>query len=89
MRTPDQPLPGDLVIRCRDDRSHKRLVNAWVITYWPDGEQVIAGPYPSFDYALQQAQRFVRDRSEYIWRDRSRVSESEQLELVAGGVVPN
>ena len=89
MRTPDQPLPGDLVIRCREDRSHKPLVSEWVITQWPDDEQVIAGPYPNFDYALQQAHRFIRDRSEYIWRDHSPVGESEQLELVGGGVVPN
>ena len=82
MRTPDKPLPGDLVIK---DRSRNPLVSEWVITHWPNDDRVIAGPYPSFDYARQQAHRFVHDRSNYVWRDRARVGEPEQLELVASG----
>ena len=87
MRPPDQPLPGDLVIRRRDDRADKysRLVSVWVITHWPDAEAIVAGPYQSYNYALQQSQRSVRDPSEFIWRDHARTGESEQLELVGTG----
>jgi hypothetical protein len=59
-----------------------------VLTHWPDGETVVAGPYQSYNYALQQSYRLVRDRSEFIWRDHARPGEPEQLELVGGGAVP-
>ena len=84
MRSLDKPLPGDLVIRCREERQHSRTNNVWVITHWPDAETVIAGPYQSYGYALQQARRLVRDRSEQIWRDHARIGEPEQLEHVTG-----
>jgi hypothetical protein len=82
VRSFDQPLPGDLVIRTREDRSQVRLVEVWVITHWPDADTVVAGPYLSYAYALQQAKRLVRDRSEKIWRDHARHGQSEQLEHI-------
>jgi hypothetical protein len=83
MRSLDNPLPGDLVIRCREDRRTVRTVDVWVITHWPEAETIAAGPYQSYSYALQQARRLVRDRSEQIWRDHARPGENEQLELVS------
>ena len=82
MRSLDKPLPGDLVIRGREDRTSVRMLEVWVITHWPDAETLVAGPYQSYGYALQQARRLVRDRSEQIWRDHARSGHSEQLELV-------
>jgi hypothetical protein len=82
MRALDKPLPGDLVVRRREDRSQMRAVDVWVITHWPDAETLVAGPYQSYPYALQQAKRLVRDRSEQIWRDHARLGEPEQLENV-------
>jgi hypothetical protein len=83
MRSFDKPLPGDLVIRSREDRTTLRVLDVWVITHWPDSETIVAGPYQSYGYALQQARRLVRDRSEQIWRDHSRLGQSEQLEHVS------
>jgi hypothetical protein len=83
MRSLDTPLPGDLVIRCQLDRSRLRAADVWIITHWPDPETTIAGPYQSYAYALQQAKRLVRDRSEQIWRDHARPGLPEQLEHVA------
>ena len=82
MRSLDKPLPGDLVIRRREEQSHLRPVDVWIITHWPDSETIVAGPYQSYAYALQQARRFVRDQSEQIWRDHARVGQGEQLEPV-------
>ena len=82
MRSLDKPLPGDLVIRTREDRTTVRTLSVWVITHWPDAETLVAGPYQSYGYALQQARRLVRDRSEQIWRDHARIGTPEQLELV-------
>jgi hypothetical protein len=82
MRSLDKPLPGDLVIRYREERSPLRSV-VWVITHWPDADTLVAGPYQSFAYALQQARRLVRDRSEQIWRDHARAGAPEELELIA------
>jgi hypothetical protein len=82
MRVPDKPLPGDLVIRRREERLTVRAVEVWIITHWPDAETIAAGPYLSYAYALQQARRLVRDRSEQIWRDHARIGETEQLEHV-------
>jgi hypothetical protein len=88
VRVPDKPLPGDLVIRCRQEHvlPFKRTVNVWVITYWPDTDNLVAGPYQSYNYALEQSHRFTRDRSDFIWRDHARAGDAEQLELVGGGV---
>lgn len=84
MRGTDKPLPGDLVIRRRRDPSHlRRAVDVFVITHWPDSETVVAGPYQSYAYALQQARRLLRDRAEVIWYDHARLGESEKLEQVA------
>lgn len=83
MRSFNKPLPGDLVIRSREERSSVRNVDVWIITYWPDAETTVAGPYQSYAYALQQAKRLVRDRSEQIWRDHAPPGEPEQLEHVA------
>jgi hypothetical protein len=82
MRSFDKPLPGDLVIRCREERRTVRHVDVWVITHWPDAETVIAGPYQSYGYAFQQARRLVRDQSEQIWRDHARPGHPEELEHV-------
>jgi hypothetical protein len=88
VRVPDKPLPGDLVIRCRQDHvlPFNRVVNVWVITHWPDTENIVAGPYQSYNYALEQSQRLLRDRSDFIWRDHARAGAPEQLELVGSGV---
>jgi hypothetical protein len=83
MRSFDSPLPGDLVIRRREDRTTVRMIDVWIITHWPDAETVVAGPYQSYGYALQQAKRLVRDRSEQIWRDHARNGQPEQLEHVS------
>jgi hypothetical protein len=82
MRSLDKPLPGDLVIRCREERTHLHGSEVWVITHWPDADVVVAGPYQSYPYALQQARGLVRDPSEQIWRDHARVGTPEQLESV-------
>ena len=82
MRSFDKPLPGDLVIRCRQERLHVRAIEVWIITHWPDTDTIVAGPYQSYAYALQQARRLVRDRSEQIWRDHARTGDTELLEHV-------
>jgi hypothetical protein len=82
MRVPDKALPGDLVIRCRDDRSGVRRLSVWVINHWPDTDAIVAGPYLSYDYALQQARRRLTDRSVWIWRDHANDENQEQLEIV-------
>ena len=82
MRSFDSPLPGDLVLRSRQDRTTMRQVDVWIITHWPDADTLAAGPYQSYAYALEQARRLVRDRSEQIWRDHARAGEPEQLEPV-------
>jgi hypothetical protein len=82
MRSFNQPLPGDLVIRQREERIVVRSVDVWVITHWPDTDTLVAGPYQSYGYALQQAKRLVRDHSEQIWRDHARCGQAEQLEHV-------
>ena len=84
---PDKPLPGDLVIRYREEGSGLRRVEVWVIHYWPDVDRVVGGPYQSYAYALQQARQRLRDTSEWIWRDHARVGESEQLESVTGNAM--
>lgn len=83
MRSFDKPLPGDLVIRRREDRTTLRILDVWIITHWPDTETIVGGPYQSYGYALQQAKRLVRDRSEQIWRDHARTGQSEELEHVS------
>ena len=88
MRVPDKPLPGDLVIRRRDDSTGIRRVDVWVITNWPDVDSTVAGPYQSYSYALQQAKRCLTARSEWIWWDHARPGEPEQLELVADTSLP-
>jgi hypothetical protein len=87
VRVPDKPLPGDIVIRCRQDQlpPFNRVVNVWVITHWPDADNVAAGPYQSYNYALEQSRRLTRDRSDFIWRDHARAGDPEQLELVGSG----
>ena len=86
MRVFDKPLPGDLVIRTRQDYSPlQRSTDVFVITHWPDAETIVAGPYQSYAYALQQAKHLLKDRSEVIWYDHARSGEAEQLEQVGGG----
>jgi hypothetical protein len=85
VRVLDQPLPGDLVIRCREDSALRRVIDVWVITPWPS-DDVIGGPYQSYTYALQQARGRIRDRSSRIWRDLARAGNPEKLELVSGGL---
>jgi hypothetical protein len=82
MRSNDKPLPGDLVIRARQDRTGPLVLRVYVITSWPDAERVIAGPYQSFSYALTRARLRSRDPSEHIWRDHAAANEAEQLEDV-------
>lgn len=85
MRVHDKPLPGDLVIRCRAEQGPiRRVTDGWIITRWPDADTTVAGPYQSYNYALQQAPRLSRDRSVLIWRDQAKPGEAERLELVAG-----
>ena len=43
----DQALPGDLVIRARQDRSGPLPITVWVVTRWPDTDHEVAGPYQS------------------------------------------
>jgi len=81
MRVHAHPLPGDLVIRARQDRVGL-LALTYVVTRWPDPETIIAGPYQSASYAIQKARHQKQDRSERIWRDRARGSEPERLEDV-------
>lgn len=82
MRSFDHPLPGDLVIRCREERAQVRVQLVWIITHWPDADTIVGGPYQSYGYALQQARRLVRDPSEQIWRDHGRAGAPEELENV-------
>jgi hypothetical protein len=82
MRVKDKPLPGDLVIRARHDRTGPLAVTVFVITSWPDAERVLAGPYQSFSYALTRARLRLNDPSEHIWRDHALAHETEQLEDV-------
>jgi hypothetical protein len=82
VRVNDKPLPGDLVVRCRDDRSGPLMRAVWVITIWPEPEAAIAGPYQSIGYAVRQARAMLKDQSEQIWLDHARANEPEQLEDV-------
>jgi hypothetical protein len=84
MRGPDQPLPGDIVIKCRQERTGVRLMDTWIVTRWPHPHAVIGGPYQSYGYALRQARAMGRDPDEWIWRDHARAGDPEQLELVVG-----
>jgi hypothetical protein len=86
VRVPDKPLPGDLVIRCREDRGAIRTVDVWVVTYWPDADTTVAGPYQSYSYAFQQSRRLIKDPSVWIWRDHAAPGAPEQLEWVGGAV---
>jgi hypothetical protein len=87
MRSTDKPLPGDLVIRCREDREGvRRVVDVWVVTHWPDAEIIVGGPYQSYSYALQQARGLLkRQEQQPVWRDLARPGNSERLELVDDG----
>jgi hypothetical protein len=80
----DAPLPGDLVIRRQADESRLTKGEVFVITCWPDPETIEAGPYQSYGYALRQAQRLLKDRSERIWYDHARIGQPEELEEVGG-----
>jgi hypothetical protein len=82
MRVHDKPLPGDLVIRERADRSGLIVQTVYVITSWPDPEAVVGGPYQSFGYAVRQARESLTDPSEYIWRDHADGDRAEHLEDV-------
>jgi hypothetical protein len=87
MRIRDRPLPGDVVIRCRDERHplFQRSVSVWILTHWPDADTVVAGPYQSYNYALDQARHVTRDPSEFVWRDHAKPGMPEELEHVGGG----
>jgi hypothetical protein len=85
MRVPDKPLPGDCVIRRREDHTGIRRVDVWVLTGWPDTETVIGGPYQSYGYALLQAHHRFRGLGERIWRDHARAGTREELEMVGDG----
>lgn len=82
MRSPDQPLPGDLVIRARTDADGPRVIDLYVITQWPDAEKVIGGPYQSLWYSLRQAERIAKDLSIRIWHDHAKPGLPEQLEQI-------
>jgi hypothetical protein len=81
MRTHDQPLPGDLVIR-RVPAKGLRADATYVIIHWPDTDTITAGPYQSYSYALRQARLLVRHPSERIWRDHAAPGQPEALEQV-------
>ena len=40
----------------------------------------MAGPFQSYNYALDQARRLIHDSSEFVWRDDARPGEPEPLE---------
>jgi hypothetical protein len=82
VRANDKPLPGDLVIRPRADRTGLLSTTVFVITVWPDAERVVAGPYQTFSYAVSRARLRLTDPSEHIWRDHASANEAEQLEDV-------
>jgi hypothetical protein len=86
MRVRDKPLPGDLIIRRREEPHPvlQRSVTVWIVTHWPDADTIVAGPYQSFNYALDQARRVRRDRSEFIWQDHAKPGTPEQLTHVNG-----
>ena len=76
----NQPLPGDLVVRTRQDRPGPSPTDVFVVTRWPDADDVLAGPYQSASYAIRQARLLPHDRSGRLWRDRARPGEPERLE---------
>jgi hypothetical protein len=47
VRANDQPLPGDLVIRMRDDRPGPIAHTLFIVTVWPDADAIVGGPYQS------------------------------------------
>jgi hypothetical protein len=85
VRAVQKPLPGDLVIRPREDRSGPQALIVYVLTRWPDAEQVVGGPYMSYSYALKKAHERREDARDYVWRDLARAGESERLEDVSDG----
>ena len=82
MHASDNPLPGDVVIHCREERFDRLVTDGYVITIWPDRETIHSGPYQSYAYALQQAQRMNQTRQAHIWRDRAAPGRPELLEDV-------
>jgi hypothetical protein len=77
----ERPLPGDLVIRRRFEQAHS---GGYVVTYWPDAETVVAGPYSNYADALSQARVLLEDRYGYIWCDNAHMGEPERLDRVGG-----
>ena len=81
MRSLDQPLPGDIVIRHLPSKGLRDGV--YVLTHWPDADTHTAGPYQSYGYALRQARLLIKDASVRIWRDHAPVGHPEALEQIA------
>jgi hypothetical protein len=79
----DRPLPGDLVVRRRHDLD--AVQDVYVVTNWPDGATVTAGPFDSYSAALDQARAMATDEYAYIWFDYARDGEPERLDRVAAG----
>ena len=82
MRVHDRPLPGDLVIRRREDPTARPSRDVFIITIWPDIERLIGGPYQSYSYAVQQARGRLTDRSLLVWLNHAAPNEPEELEDV-------
>jgi hypothetical protein len=78
MRIPDTPLPGDIVIRCREDGTSLRKNDTFVLTRWPDTDTVYGGPYQSYGYALRQARSMIGAADGRVWRDHTRQGEPER-----------
>jgi hypothetical protein len=82
MRVKDLPLPGDFVVRRSVERSGTHPIEVFTVTIWPDADRIIGGPYQSAWYAVRQARKLLKDRSEHVWRDHADCNAPEQLEDV-------
>ena len=76
----DRPLPGDLVIRRRQEPDAAQ--ETYVVTNWPDGETVTAGPFDDYSAALGHAKSALTDEYAYIWFNYARAGEPERLDRV-------
>lgn len=78
--THDQPLPGDLVISA-EPSGNRLQVAVFTIAVWP-GNDLVAGPYQSYGYALRQGRELALKRSVQLWRDHSSDRQRPELENV-------
>ena len=83
----DKPLPGDLVIRRR--RELGRSDDIYIVTAWPEPETAVAGPFPSYSSALEEARRLVKDRYSYVWYDYARTANPSVSTKSEAATTPN